>query len=996
MKTLSKKPAPKIILAIILFFSIFLSQNLFAQAAPAILIKNQNSRKHTSLKMSDLKINIKVVGNIATTTMEMTFYNGLNRVLEGQFYFPLGEGQTVSRFAMDVNGKLREGVVVEKAKGRQVFESVVRRQIDPGLLEWTKGNSFKARIYPIPAKGHKKLLVAYENEIKDTADGFVYLLPLAFKKKVDNFSLKVEVFKQEIKPRPAQGNKLINVFFKKWNEAFIADMRKKDYRPNKQLAFLLPKAPTYRKILIEKDKKKTGGTYFYLHLNPKIIHGKKKLPKKICLLWDASGSAAQKNIKKELALLGSYFRKIRNLEVELVLFRNAPSKKKERFKIRKGNWKKLRRRLYSISYDGGTQLGSLNLDKYRCDEFILSSDGISNFGNPDIKLSKTPVVVINSVLTAQHSYLNYVARKTGGVYLNLTRITRNEAMRSLLNQPYSFLRASYSDKFIAETYPAISTVVHKDFALSGKLLKQKATITLHFGIGGKVKYSQMIYLDAAKHLSKSGLVKRIWAQKKVAHLDMQFKKNKESIIELGKKFSIVTRNTSLIVLDRLEDYVENRIVPPEEMQKEYFAIIENKKMEKNKEERDHIEQVITKFKTLQEWWNTKFSLGKPPVKKPEKKKSGSFRSAPTANGDHSDNGDTGVEESDESSIEGASGMADMGAIRGRDAASGERRRSSPKKKEKASAPKGSFITLKKWDPKTPYLAKLKKTRSSRLYPAYLKLKKKYANSSAFYLDVADYFAEKKKKDLALRILSNIAEMELENPQLLRILAHRLAQLKHYKLAISVFEEVRDMREEEPQSFRDLGLVYAEDKQYQNAVNMLYEVVRKKWDPRFPDIELIALHEMNSIIARAPQLNLRRIDRRLIKNLDVDIRVVLNWDADNTDMDLWVFDPNKEKCYYSHNRTFVGGMMSKDFTRGYGPEIYMLKKAKSGKYAIDVNYYGNSQQVLAGTTTIQIQLFLNYGRKNQVKKEITLRLKDKKEVVKVGGFDIKVRKGKVGF
>jgi hypothetical protein len=33
-----------------------------------------------------------------------------------------------------------------------------------------------------------------------------------------------------------------------------------------------------------------------------------------------------------------------------------------------------------VEYDGGTQLGILDLQKYSCDEFLLFSDGISNFG----------------------------------------------------------------------------------------------------------------------------------------------------------------------------------------------------------------------------------------------------------------------------------------------------------------------------------------------------------------------------------------------------------------------------------------------------------------------------------------------------------------------------------------------------------------------------------------------------------------------------------------
>ena len=242
---------------------IFLSP-LAAQESPEILVKNEND-EYRPLKISDLKIDVQVIGNLSVTTMDITFYNDLNRILEGQFYFPLSEGQSVSRFALEVNGTLREGVIVERAKGREVYESTIRQQIDPGLLEWTKGNNFKARIYPVPPKGYKRLVVAYEQELTDQDAGFLYLLPLGFKHKVDNFSLKVKVLKQKVTPELSSSNELINFSFKKWNESYIAEIKEKKYLPDKQLAFILPKTKAYTRISIEKTE---GQTYFYLHLNP--------------------------------------------------------------------------------------------------------------------------------------------------------------------------------------------------------------------------------------------------------------------------------------------------------------------------------------------------------------------------------------------------------------------------------------------------------------------------------------------------------------------------------------------------------------------------------------------------------------------------------------------------------------------------------------------------------------------------------------------------------
>lgn len=938
---------------------------LYAQS-PALVIK-EGENKHKSLRLSELKIDVHVVGNIAVTTMEMAFYNETARVLEGSLYFPLDEGQTVSRFAMDVNGKLREGVVVEKEKGRQVFESIVRQNIDPGLLEWTKGNNFKARVYPIPSRGYKRLLIAYEQELKDAGKGFVYSLPLDFKDKVDTFFLNIEVIKQELSPYFDKENQLDNLIFEKWQESYKAGYNQEKYLPNKRLSFMLPKTAAYKQVVVEKDK--DGKSYFYIHLNPEITEAKKQLPGKILLAWDVSASAAGRDLNKEIALLDSYFQVIGSAKIQLVVFSNEVHEEKD-FSLKKGDWNTLKAALAGINYDGGTQLGSLDLSRYSCDEVLLSTDGVSNFGESEINLGPAPVMVINSADTANHSYLNFVAQKTGGVYLNLKKKNRKECLALLQNQSFTFIRADYKNNQIKETYPTIKTAVTGDFSLSGILKSDSAEITLHFGMGSKVLYSQKFTLVRPEEVREDQIIKRVWAQKKITELDMQFEKYRDQITDLGKKYSIVTRNTSLIVLDRLEDYVQHQIVPPKELQDEYFKIVENQLREEERATRSHIEEVVNKFKEMVKWYNTKFSMNKK-QKIVEKK-------------EMARNEEREMRRDMEEMAEEEEVMADH--MEGADDESPTMDARDKSKDDADDTGDASSITLQKWTPDTPYLKELNKAKDA--YKTYLKLRKSYANSSAFFLDVSDFFMEKGDKKTALRVLSNIAEMELENHQLLRILGHRLSQLEYYKLSISVFTEVLGMRGEEPQSYRDLALVYEKNKEYQMAVDLLYEVVKRGWDSRFPDIELIAVVEMNSILSRNPGLNTSKIDRRLIKNMPVDIRVILNWDADNCDMDLWVTNPNDEKCYYGFNRTELGGRMSRDFTRGYGPEEYMLHRAKDGTYKIEVNYYGNTQQVIAGATTIQVSLFLNYGKKNQVVKEITMRLKDSKEVVFVGTFEIK--------
>ena len=74
------------------------------------------------------------------------------------------------------------------------------------------------------------------------------------------------------------------------------------------------------------------------------------------------------------------------------------------------------------------------------------------------------------------------------------------------------------------------------------------------------------------------------------------------------------------------------------------------------------------------------------------------------------------------------------------------------------------------------------------------------------------------------------------------------------------------------------------------------------------------------------------------------------------------------------------------TEGYGPGEDVLKKAMAGKYLVQANYYGSYAPSLTGAVTLQVDVFTNYGRENEQRRSITLRLTQRQEVATVGEVD----------
>jgi hypothetical protein len=298
------------------------------------------------------------------------------------------------------------------------------------------------------------------------------------------------------------------------------------------------------------------------------------------------------------------------------------------------------------------------------------------------------------------------------------------------------------------------------------------------------------------------------------------------------------------------------------------------------------------------------------------------------------------------------------------------------------------IALAEPVPTMTYSAELLNASDKERYSVYRQLRQNFGHLPMFYMDAADIFYQKGQKEQALRIISNLAELEIESQRLLRILSRRLLQYGFASEAVAIFREVYTMREEEPQSMRDLALALAEAGMYQEAVDTLYALSQREWDSRFPEIQTIALTEMNALIAKAgTSVKTNHIHPELLMVQPLGLRIVIDWDADNCDIDLWVIDPQKEKCYYSNPRTKIGGNLSRDLTGGYGPEEFSLKKPISGTYTIKAHYYGDRQQSIAGPTTITAYIWTNYGTPQEKKQEITLRMNGKKEIVDIGTVTI---------
>ena len=943
-----------------------------AQVRPHLILRVPASEQPIEVASLDTKVLIH--GLFAQTTQTVVFRNPNARVLDGELEFPLPDGATVNGFALDLDGVLVDGVVVQKDQARTILETEIRKGVDPGLVEQVRGNVYRTRVYPILARGTRTVRLRWVSALTTSGTQAAYLLPLPYDRPIGQVSLQVEVVKSDAKPKITGG--FGNVALSQWQDRWTASAQWKEAAPARDLLVELPDLPAE---LLALEPGAAGETFFALSETiPEGAGVVPHAPKRIAIAWDASGSRTEEATAKELSFISALLEAWPSTAVDVVIFRD-----KVETPVAVSDAKTLLKLLREAPVDGGTALASLDLTKAALPDaddalWLLCSDGFGTLGESLPKAGDVPVWTVTGSSQADRALLRSLSQRTGGHLVeNASAITR-----PALGLLYVKASPGLQDVQIVRGVDRSR--------ISGRLLADEAQVTLAFGAGSEVVSRKVVKLhrrDAVKAGDGLGPVATAWAQAKAEDLSLFPEKNSDELLQLGQRFGLVTSNTSLLVLETLQQHLQYRVEPAlsrTAMRSEYLARVGELKQQQESTSKSHLEGLVALWKNRVQWWKTDFKVP-PGFRYQEEKPKGSVTSRGMAAG--MVGGTAAPPPSAAPMMSRARDASEDGVV-----VTGSRVRRKEVAGESAPATEAS-IAIKPWDPQVPYLTPLRKAAPGKAYAAYLAERSQHA-SPAFFLDCAELFLRGGQKELGLRVLSNLAELRLDDPALLRVLAWRLSQAGELELSAGILQKVLRLRPEEPQSKRDLALVLADRAETKHAlsgdaqrsVELLMDVAGKSWD-RFPEMELIALMEVNRILARADRrgqkLDASRLDPRLHQLLDVDLRVSLAWDADLTDVDLHLFEPSGEHAFYAHNQTAIGGIVSRDMTQGYGPEEYLVRRAMHGRYGVKVHYYGSHQQTLVGPATVTATVFTNWGRPDEKRQTLTLRLGTPREMEEVG-------------
>jgi Ca-activated chloride channel family protein len=252
-------------------------------------------------------VEVQIDDQIARTRVDQVFRNNFGGELEGTYIFPIPPGGVINDFSMYVGGEKVEARLLDREAALKIYEDIVRKQRDPALLEYAGRDIFKARVYPIPAFGEKRIGLAYAELVRKDGDLCSYRYSLDTEKfsrdPLEDVKVEVTITSKTTILSVYSPTHQIEVERVSPNKVVVSH-REEDSKPDRDfiLYYRLSKEAVDVSVLTYKEKGEEG--YFLALISPSVWGVDEKiLPKDVVFVFDRSGSMAGEKIEQAVSSL---------------------------------------------------------------------------------------------------------------------------------------------------------------------------------------------------------------------------------------------------------------------------------------------------------------------------------------------------------------------------------------------------------------------------------------------------------------------------------------------------------------------------------------------------------------------------------------------------------------------------------------------------------------------------------------------------------------------
>ncbi len=918
-----------------------------------ILFQNERGA-YESLVPRALRVQVFVDGPRARTVVDYVFSNPHDRRLQGTFYYPLPAGAAPAAFGMfpgtaqfaeedfdeadllpplgdelpadlgsvtasltsvapsgsssrvesDVRrveswGEMQIARVVEQKRAREAYETIVRRNIDPALLEWSGANTFQARVFPIEGRSVKRVVLIYEETLPIDEGLLRYDFPLPRDERIGTVDARVWIDGRQLSLRAASTGDVRDPIDRDgWQRRDFALAAGRD----DALALGFAANDLTSQVLEGPAADGLTGTSFFVRMTPDLPERTLKTPTgRAVFVVDTSLSEEDLRHGWSVDLMLEVLARDSGIDEYAVLLFDVRPRWLHDIAWRANsdtNRTETLTELRKVFLEGATHLDGMlaELDSQASWLFengkparvFLLSDGQVTWGQSRI-----------DELLAGHPCVRaapWTSYRFGKVPVNrelfaaLSRASGGRSATVLSHDQIASAALAHRAAPVVLTRVAVEGGTAQDLVVAGDpqhLYKGQeleiagrlsaadagATLVVEADIDGEtVRWEERL-----RGKGRSPLAWRAWAElfsRRLLAFDDE--RLDRMVVALSQRFALVNKVASLLILETEEDYREFSI-RDETVDLDDLVALRTKEEDQR---RDRLQGLAI----------------------------------------------------DDVPDDGAELIRRLAAV----------------PREALRARDAQPLVSR------PYSGGIDRIRAEQ---GYREDRPKNSRSAALWDAIGRARALSGDTAGALRAYSSFVEVMPASAEAARLVGYACLALGQYDAATELFERVRLRRPFEPQSYLEEALALEAAGRWSEAARN-YEILLARDFRRHTEecrttatyhyarllsflaiLELAGPDSLGVVLRRLEALN-RSAPRPFD---DVDFQLAMHWNTDSVDIDLWVIDSAGEKCYYEHKETKAGGKLYWDTTDGYGPELYHGGAAPEGGGTDQIlaNYYGNN-------------------------------------------------------
>lgn len=540
------------------------------------------------LAMVAHKVDAVIDEQVAVTTVEQTFRNHTSRPLEATYLFPVPRGASVNKFSMWIDGRETAGELLDAKKAHAIYTEIVRRTLDPGLLEYLGNDLMRMRVFPVPANGDVKVKVSYTHVAPKESGLVEFLYPAKTDgratRTLDAFSMRITLKSKTAIQSIYSPTHAVSIQRKSDREA-IVDFEKYQALLDKdfQLFYATNANPIGITPILYRPVSSQDG-YFMLMVSPATEAAKnQRVPRDVVLVLDKSGSMSDAKMAQARKALKFCLNSLNPEDrFGLVSFATIVSNFEDSLKAAsKDNLERAEKWVDDLRQSGGTAiLPALNAamemrpktDTGRSFTVVFFTDGVPTVDetNPDriVNAIKSRNSASTRIFTfgvgddVNAAMLDQLSEATRAVSTYVRPQEDIEAKVSGLHARISHpvmtnVKLSSTGVRLHEVYPVqLPDLFHgSQFVVFGRFSGHgPGSVKLSGLVGGETRELVEEFTFPERTTEGKEFVEHLWARRKVGYILDQIRINGErkelvdEVTDLAKRYGIATPYTSYLVV----------------------------------------------------------------------------------------------------------------------------------------------------------------------------------------------------------------------------------------------------------------------------------------------------------------------------------------------------------------------------------------------------------------------------------------------------------------